>query len=218
MPTTDTIFSFSSLLVSFIALWHTYAVNKSFAKNQLIIDQVRSVKDLIVYLNAKKIEIKFQQISDNGSSRGGLSGELTLFELLEASDVNNFDDSPVLLDSNKCNEVFEFLKFINDPLMPAPIVKELSKFITGSSFRLQTYQEHEGQNIVVVQSGVRYAYNMFQYKEDDLRDKLIIGNAIALKSWLSMKTCCRSLKREIDKWFKGRSIDNLNIRTEFQSY
>ena len=216
---TETIFSVSSLFLSAIALWHTYAVNRSFARNQLIIDQIKSVNELISYLNVKKIEVKFLNVSEDGSSRGGKSGEVTLFELVGVTEsFITFDNSPVVLDSNSCNEVFEFLKFMNDPLMPGSIVNELSKFMSGSNFRLQSYSDHGEESIVVIQKGARYAYNLLQYKEEELMDKLIIGNAIALQSWLSFKTCCKSLKSEIDKWFKSKSINDLNIRTEFQPY
>lgn len=216
---TDTIFALSSLLLSGIALWHTYSVNKSFARNQLIIDQIKSVNELLTYLNSKKIEIKFIKISDDAGSRASQSAELTLFELAGISEAfNEFDNSRVVLDSNRCNEVFDFLKFMNDPLMPAAIVNELSKFMSGRNFQLQTYGHFSGNTIVMIDKGARYDYNLMQYQNDELRDKLIMGNAIALQSWLSFKTCCNSLKKEINNWFTSKSISDLNIRTDFQPY
>lgn len=216
---TDRLMAVVSLLISVVALWHTYSVNKSFAKNQLIIDQVKAVNDLVNYLNKKKIELKFTSVSEDGASRGSRSGEVTLFELTDIADkFEGFDNAPVLLNSNRCNEVFEFLKYINDPLIPSSIAKQLTKFMNGHNFKVHPYSEYKDHNIVVIESGVRYAYDLLKYRDDELRDKLIAGNAVALISWLSFKTCAGYLRNEINKWLKSKAIDDLNIRSEFQGY
>jgi len=217
--TTDRIIAIVSLVVSVIAVWHTYAVNKSFAKNQLIIDQVKVVSELVNYLNRKKIEIRFTNITEGGNARSSRSGDLTLFELLDpANQLHTFDDTPVLLDSNRCNEPFEFLKYINDPLIPSTIAVELRKFMNGSNFTLKSYSDFADNEVVVLDTRVRYDYSLLQYTSDELRDKLIVGNAAALKSWLSFKSCAEKLRGEIDKWLKSKKIHDLNIRTEFQPY
>lgn len=208
-----------SLMISIIALWHTYAVNKSFAKNQLIIDQVKAVNKLVNYLNKKKIELKFTTVSDDGNARAARSGEVTIFELVDIGDkFEDFDNVQIVLDSNRCNEVFEFLNFLNDPLIPSVIAKELSKFMNGHNFVLKAHSDFAGSGMVIIESGVRYAYELLQYRSDELRNKLISGNAVALKSWLSFKMSAESLRNEIHRWLKSKDIKDLNIRTEFQAY
>jgi len=215
---TDSIIAILSLVVSGIALWHTYSVNRSFAKNQLIVDQIKTVNALINYLNRKKIAFHFSNISEDGSSRGGRSMELTLFELPEtAREFHTYDNELVVLNSNRCNEVFEFLKYMNDPLVPASIARELSKFMSGTH-QIKNYFDFGGENVVIVDSGVRYDYKSLYLRDEDIKDKLLHGNAIAVQSWLSFKTCCESLKGEIEKWLNAKAISGLNIRSDFQFY
>jgi hypothetical protein len=102
----------------------------------------------------------------------------------------------ILLDGNRRNEPFEFLKYLNDPLLPAPIAVELSKFISGGSFQLKSYTDFTGDNIVVLDSGVKYDYKLLQYRREEIKDKLILGNAIALKSWPSFNLCARTRRMQ----------------------
>jgi len=215
----DLIIPLMSLLISMIALLHSFSVNKFFAKNQLTIDQVKIVSELVTYLNKKKIHLKFLSISDDGSSRGGRSGDVTLFELLDLADpFGEFDDSQIFLDSNRCNEVFEFVQYLNNPLIPGAIAKVLAKFMNGDNFEVHEYINYAGNNILVIDSHVRYDYNLFTYRSEELLDKLIVGKAVSLKSWLSFKTNAEELGVEINKWLKSKQIDDLNIRTEFHPY
>ena len=106
---------------------------------------------------------------------------------------------------------------MNDPLIPSSIAKELSKFISGTH-QIKNFVDFGGDQVVIVDSGVRYNYSSLYYRDDELKDKLLAGNAIAVQSWLSFKTCCNSLKIEISRWLNSKAIKDLNIRSDFQFY
>jgi hypothetical protein len=46
---------------------------------------------------------------------------------------------------------------------------------------------------------------------------LIKGNAVALDSWLSLKSYAANLTKTIDKWFIDNGIDDLNLRIDFKN-
>jgi hypothetical protein len=208
-------------IVGLCTLLVALKVHREFAKNHARAKQVEVMSDLLEVLNTSKIYIFFQSYSKSG----GMGADSTsifynIFEignLLKSKEVNklsgkplnrnDYDDAPVLINS-KCKNLIDINQYIDNPFVPRNIADLLVNFRFNDLIAVCIEELMKDDNDIVVINSIDAEPNF---------DKLMIPNCEALKTWLGFKSYSHNLIIEIEKWFKDKGIDDINLRIDYKN-
>lgn len=228
----DRIQSFVQTIVGVLTIFIIYLtfrlsrrVRKEFLKNQTKSKQVEMMSQLVQNLNQSKITIEGWFYNKTGGGGSSWDKQYNIFEIGDLKDkneislsmslnLNEYDENAVLFDRNT-NQIWNIKSFIDNPFIPKTIADELMNFYSSSFeiIAIDDLQKNE-EEIVMLKSGI---FEDGRIREE-LRDGMLIkGNAIALKSWLNLKSFASNLTQQINKWFVNNGIDDLNLRIDFKN-
>lgn len=190
----------------FVAI-STFLLNFVFKKNQkLREEQQKAIADLIKWLGGNSIEFGFVVVNDLGS--GGNVFRWTLLDIGKTNLVDivpEFDDAELYFhyESNRIKGIKEF---IEDPFIPSEIKKVLQNFHPISYDNEVKSILKSPEPFVSVSTGYFVEMAPFELESNKKPNQLKFPRgAIAYASWLSFKTSCKSLVREIN-----RHLDKIN--------
>src|SRR6266850_3634775 len=99
----ETIMAVISIIISVIALIHSFFVARSFANTQLVGDQLRKVLELVEHLNSAEFEATFYNVISEGGAHGNHYTKLSQTTVIENPTIENSFDDAVLLFANGSN-------------------------------------------------------------------------------------------------------------------
>jgi hypothetical protein len=219
---------FSALSVLFI--YRTYIIAKKvrreFLRNQALSKQMVVVNELIATLNDSKIEIDAWYYSKTGGD--GFSNRNKQFNIFEIGDLlirneksihGSFDfhefDKVKVIFNNTSNQICNIKKYINNPFLPKNISEQLMNFYsTNLTIVKADYLREKEEKIVVLKSGV---FELEKIEETMNPHDYLESNALAMESWLNLKTHSNYLKKTFIEWFESNGIYDINLRIDYKN-
>ncbi|WP_282126998.1 hypothetical protein [Marinifilum flexuosum] len=197
-----------------------------YLKNHTKSKQIEVVCDLVEKLNSSRIKIeavRFEKGTAYGQSRTLLYNIFEIGDLLKPGkkgvfnvdiDFKEYDDFKVLFDSQS-NQIWELKEFINNPFLPKEIADELISFYSiRCVLKDRKELEDSRAKIIVLKSK---CFEMGKISEKIEYPDFIEGSAIALESWLQLKSYSLKLTHTISYWFKKNGIDDINLRIDYKN-
>lgn len=222
----QTIVGVLTIFIIYLTFRLSRRIRKEFLKNHTQSKQVEMVSLLVQNLNQSKISIEGWFYNKTGG--GGSSWDLryNIFEIGDLRDkneksslgmttnLNEYDEKAVLFD-RKTNQIWDIKSFIDNPFMPKKIADELINFYSSifEIVKIEDLQKNE-EEIVMLKSRI---FEKGRIHEELNEGTLIKGNAVALESWLNLKSFAANLTEQINKWFKDNGIDDVNLRIDFKN-
>jgi hypothetical protein len=222
----QTIVGVLTIYIIYLTFRLSRKIRKEFLKNHTKSKQVEMMSSLVQNLNQSKISIEGWFYNETGG--GGSSWDLryNIFEIGDlknkngksdlgmSTNLNEYDDKAVLF-NRKTNQIWDIKSFIDNPFIPKKIADELINFYSSNFeiVRVEDLQKNE-EEIVMLKSKI---FEEGRIHEELNEGTLIKGNAVALNSWLSLKSFASNLTETITKWFKDNGIDDLNLRIDFKN-
>lgn len=186
-----------------VVAWLIYKRN---SKQKLKEKQQEAIADLIKVLSANSIEFGFEEVSENGSS--GHVYNWTLLDIgKQKSDlfVPEFDDEELYF-HYKSNRLIGIKEFIDNPYIPSRIRKALQNFHPRSYDNGDKGIVKSPAPLVSLSTDYFVENAPFELERNQKPNQLKFPmGAIAFESWLSFKTSCTTLVREIN-----RNLDRIN--------
>lgn len=208
------------LLLSAATFFFAIIISRRIGKNHIKTKQIEHVCSLIEELNKPKIRIMFNKYGENGSYSGsGFGLTYNIFEIGSYSSIDpkGFDtayEAEKILFEKSSNQIIDVARFIDHPLTPKLIADELMNFYTSSAHIIRPgSNDKDLENFVGIRTGIWTEYTVFDPSQ---QGNLIIGNAPAMLSWLSLKKHSSNLKLAIGRWMSDNGIDETNIREDFK--
>lgn len=218
---------FSALSALFI--YRTYIIAKKarreFLRNQALSKQMLVVNELIAALNDSKIEIEPWIFSKTGGIGSKWKIKYNIFEIGDllirneksifgSLDFNEFDDMTVVFD-NTSNQICDIKKYINNPFLPKNIGDQLMNFYSTNLtiLKADSLREKE-EKIVILKSGI---FELEKIEETMNPHDYLESNALAMESWLNLKTHSNYLKKTFIEWFESNGIYDVNLRIDYKN-
>jgi hypothetical protein len=168
--------------------------------------QQETISDLIKTLGENKVEFHFMELESTGGGGPAFSSTLLDIGTKKSQNVAQFDEVPVYF-RKKSNRIKGIEEFTINPYLPSEI-KEILINLSGSPYDNIDSQEITYKTpFVTLDTGCFIENLPFERKENEKPGQLKLPDAIAYATWLSFKTTCGNLVKEIN-----RQLDIINAR------
>jgi hypothetical protein len=216
-----TIILILSPIIALSSLLINYRTYKAFNRREFIKKQIDVVTQLLIDLHNQHFEL-FSNIYSGKSGYNGTSHHITIFELNECIKNNffsgdDFDDNKPVFFENKCNQLLDIKKHIDNPFMPKKIADLLDNFYSSwihEKIRITDFKEND--KAILIKS--KFLVEDIYFNKTSLAPyHAYLSNAFAYESWGNFKKCSLNLEESISEWFKNNDIYDLNIRRDFKT-
>jgi hypothetical protein len=207
-----------AIIVSIRAYYFSKKVHNEFLNNTARAKQLEAVQSLISLLNESKVEIWFFQ----GASGSANAVKYNVFEIAallnnKAKNINvtvdycHYDDAKVLFSPNS-EQIFDIIKFIDNPFIPKKIADELINF-HNSGYELIDAIELMESDKKYVKINSRISFSDATQRSG----KLIEGDMTSSMTWLNLKEHSNKLLQLLRAWFSENEVKDENIRVDFKN-
>jgi len=216
----ESFWNFVTAFLSLCTLIVALKVHREFSKNHAKAKQVEVMCELLEVLNTSKIYLFFQFYSKGGGmGADSFSIFYNIFEigkLLNNKEVTrsgktlnrgDYDNAQVFI-NGKCHNLIDINKYVDNPFVPRNIADLLVNFRLNDSNAVSIDELLKNDNDIVVINSIDSEASF---------DKLMIPTCEALKTWLGLKSYSHNLIVEIEKWFKDKGIDDINLRIDYKN-
>ena len=205
-----------TVVIGLLTLWIAIRVHKTFVKNNAKSKQVEEMSKLVQELNETIINLKFWKRLEQNNSLESTDCNLNIFKIGDLLKKKNQDEKKAFNDYNEFNSykvalegydnIFNIESFIFNPFIPKRIADELRKFYNSSYPKI----DFEPLNNFVTASDKFELQGKMTHDSFDFSNYRF-GDALALESWINLKTHSYELSKIIAKWFRKHGIKDFNI-------
>jgi hypothetical protein len=213
----DNWLAISALTISAMAYRSSKRTHSEFLNNTARAKQFEAVQSLISRLHESKVEIWFFQ----GAAGSGNAVKYNVFEIAallnnKTKNINvtvdycHYDDVQVLFSPNS-EQIFDIVKFIDNPFIPQKIADELINFHNSGYELIDAIKLMESdKKYVKINSRISFS------DATQRSGKLIEGDMTSSMTWLNLKEHSNKLSQLLRAWFSENGVKDVNIRDDFK--